>query len=140
LPRASILMNGPQTLTANYKTQYKIMFNQSGTDSDFRGTVVKIDGTNYARSDLPLSFGGTKAPHTFQFLSPLTMSNSRYGPVHASNSNNYSLRHWHDHWQLRHTINEQNRRPKDPQEPNSFFSPNAEHTTRVFAGKRVFKS
>jgi hypothetical protein len=74
-----ITMNAPQTLTANYKTQYKVTFSQSGIRSNFKGTVVKVDGTNYARNDLPSSFWWDKSStHTFQFLSPLTISNGRY--------------------------------------------------------------
>ncbi|MCJ7632958.1 hypothetical protein MUP77_11280 [Candidatus Bathyarchaeota archaeon] len=48
-------MNGPKTFTANYKTQYKMSFSQSGIGSDFSGTVVKIDGANYALSSLSVS-------------------------------------------------------------------------------------
>jgi hypothetical protein len=72
-------MNAPQTLTANYKTQHKVTFSQSGIGSDFRGTVVNVDGTNYALSGLPPSFWWDKSStHTFQFFSPLTGSNGRY--------------------------------------------------------------
>lgn len=78
-PRPSTVMNGPKTFTANYKTQYKITFSQSGIGSDFSGTVFRIDGTNYARSSLPVSIWWDKgSTHTFQFLSPLTGRNSRY--------------------------------------------------------------
>ncbi|MGD0450686.1 MAG: hypothetical protein ABSA79_06490, partial [Candidatus Bathyarchaeia archaeon] len=76
---SSITMNAPQTLTANYKTQYKVTFSQSGIGSDFKGTVVKIDGTSYASNALSSSFWWDKSStHTFQFLSPLTGSNSHY--------------------------------------------------------------
>ena len=54
--------------------QYNVTFDQTGVGSDFTGTVITIDGTNYTASDLPALFlwynGST---HTFAFESPLVV-------------------------------------------------------------------
>ena len=73
--QASVLMDGPKTATANYQLQYKITFTQSGVGSDFTGTIVIIDGTNYGLSVLPTSFwwDGTST-HSFAFSSPLVVT------------------------------------------------------------------
>lgn len=55
--------------------QYQITFDQTGVGSDFTGTVITIDGTNYAANNLPASFlwnNGTT--HAFSFQSPLVVS------------------------------------------------------------------
>ena len=78
-PKSSIVINGPTTLTANYKTQFKVTFTQSGVGSEFKGTVVKIDGANYDRSDLPVSFWWEKgSSHLYQYLSPLKSGSTSY--------------------------------------------------------------
>jgi hypothetical protein len=53
-------------------TQYGIIFDMTGVGSDFTGTAVTIDGTNYTASGLPAPFlwdNGTI--HKFAFQSPL---------------------------------------------------------------------
>ena len=78
-PKSSIVINGPTTFTANYKTQFKVTFTQSGLGSESKGTVVKIDGANYARSDLPVSFWWEKgSSHLYQYLSPLKLGSTSY--------------------------------------------------------------
>ena len=73
--QASVLMDGPKTSTANYQLQYKITFAQSGAGSDFTGTVVTIDGTNYAISGLPTWFWwDDRSTHSFAFSSPLVVT------------------------------------------------------------------
>jgi len=76
--KASVLMSGPKTATANYQLQYKITFNQSGVGSDFPGTVVTIDGTNYgvvSSPTLPYSFWwDSGSSHSFAFQSPLVVT------------------------------------------------------------------
>jgi hypothetical protein len=71
----SLTMNTPKDITANYKTLYKITFDQIGVDSDFNEIVVNIDGTNYIRSALPVSFWWThNSIHSFAFQSPLVVT------------------------------------------------------------------
>jgi len=71
-PSASVSMTGPMTITLVYVLQYNITYCQTGVGSDFTGTVVVIDGTNYGVSHLPASFwyddGSTSS---FAFHSPL---------------------------------------------------------------------
>ena len=51
--------------------QYQVTFDQSGVGSDFTGTVVTIDGSNYNVSALPASFWWDNgSTHTFAFQSP----------------------------------------------------------------------
>jgi len=72
-----VTMNSPKDITANYKTQYQVTFNQSGVGTDFTGTIVTIDGTNY--TTLPQSFWWDKdSNHTFSFASPLNVNGKRY--------------------------------------------------------------
>lgn len=54
---------------------YEITFAQTGVSSDFKGTVVIVDGTHYNVTELPQTFtwyGGSN--HTFSFQSPLTVT------------------------------------------------------------------
>jgi len=67
------------TVLGTYVTQYKVTSTQSGIRSDFSGTVLKIDGTSYTSSNLPLSFWWDQgSQHTLQYLSPLTGSTYKY--------------------------------------------------------------
>jgi hypothetical protein len=77
-PSTTVLMDKPKTVTANYKTQYLITFDQSGVGVDFTGTVVSIDGLNYGVGNLSISFwwdSGTD--HSFSFVSPLVIDISK---------------------------------------------------------------
>jgi len=62
-----------------YLNQYLIIFDQSGVNPAFTGTVVTIDGENYALDDLPRAFlwlqGST---HTFSFASRLVVDSTTY--------------------------------------------------------------
>jgi uncharacterized repeat protein (TIGR02543 family) len=74
-PSTTVLMDGNKTLTANYVTQYNVTFNQTGVGSDFTGTVVIIDGSNYSVSGLPNSFWyNSGSTHSFAFQSPLVVT------------------------------------------------------------------
>jgi hypothetical protein len=78
-PKSSVWMNSPLTVIANYKTQYRVTFTQSGIGTDFTGAVLKIDGISYFRSNLPVSLWWDQgSKHTFQYLSPLTGTNYKY--------------------------------------------------------------
>ncbi len=59
--------------TASTQTAlYNITFGQVGVGSDYTGTVVAIDGTNYSENDLPVSFlWDDDSTHTFAYQSPL---------------------------------------------------------------------
>jgi len=77
-PSTTVLMDKPKTVTANYKTQYMITFDQSGVGVDFTGTVVSIDRSNYGVGDLSISFwwdSGTD--HSYSFASPLVVNVSK---------------------------------------------------------------
>jgi hypothetical protein len=71
--QATVLMDGPKTATANYQLQYKIIFAQSGVGSDFAGTVVIIDTTNYGR-DSVFFWWDSGSSHSFAFQSPLIVT------------------------------------------------------------------
>jgi hypothetical protein len=67
-----VYMDTYHVATAYFTLQYLFAFNQTGVGSDFSGTVVVIDGSNYNVTDLPASFwydDGTT--HSFAFQSPL---------------------------------------------------------------------
>jgi len=93
---------GTVTITANYSGDLNnaqnsssttlticpvTTFDQVGVGSDFTGTVVTIDGTNYTASELPLSFLWVEgSSHSFSYASPLSAGigqryvwNSTYG-------------------------------------------------------------
>jgi len=48
-----ILMNGPRTAAANWKTQYRVDFTQSGLDSSASGTILVANGSSKTFADLP---------------------------------------------------------------------------------------
>jgi hypothetical protein len=71
----TVLMDKAKTVTANYTIQYFVTFGQSGVGSDFTGTVVTVDGVNYIRSGLPVSFWWDQdSTHIFAFQSPLVVT------------------------------------------------------------------
>jgi hypothetical protein len=58
--------------------QVEVTFAQSGVGSDFTGTVVTIDGTNYSVSSLPASFWwNSGSTHSFSYASPLSVSGGK---------------------------------------------------------------
>jgi hypothetical protein len=75
------LQSGTLTVTAsgsvigNYVVGNSITFDQTGVNSDFKGTVIVIDSTSYSVTALPKSFiwqSGTV--HNFSFQSPLLVA------------------------------------------------------------------
>jgi hypothetical protein len=71
----TVLVDKAKTVTANYVTQYKVTFDQSGVGGDFTGQIVTIDGTGYAAGALPASFWwDSSTSHTFAFQSPLVVA------------------------------------------------------------------
>jgi len=68
-------MGAPKTVTVNYTIQYFVTFNQSGVDSDFTGTTITVDGVNYPRFGLPVSFWWDRgSTHIFSYGSPLVVT------------------------------------------------------------------
>ncbi|HUW47248.1 MAG TPA: hypothetical protein VMW36_00705, partial [Patescibacteria group bacterium] len=66
------------SVTGNYKTQYRVTFDQSGVGADFAGTVLTIDSTNYGIAGLPAQFWWDQGSgHSFAFASPLTVNSSK---------------------------------------------------------------
>ena len=67
--------------------QYQVTFDQTGVGANFLGTVVTVDGTNYARSDLPITFWwNVGSTHTFAYASPLVVRTLGGVPVYAWSS------------------------------------------------------
>jgi len=54
-PSDSILMNGPKTVTVNWRTQYQVTLGYTGLDNTAVGTVVTVDGSAKTYGDLPFS-------------------------------------------------------------------------------------
>lgn len=68
----------PVTVTGNYKTQYRITFDQSGVGVDFAGTVITVDSVNYTVAGLPVQFWWDQgSSHGFAFASTLTVNSSK---------------------------------------------------------------
>jgi hypothetical protein len=76
-PSSPITIAGPTTVTGYYRTQYQMVFNQTGVGNDFSGTIVTIDTTEYGYNTLPTNFwwdmGST---HTFVYQSTLLVTTS----------------------------------------------------------------
>jgi len=72
----TVTMNSDHTLKAVFKLiQYQVTFSQTGVSSDFTGTVVIVDGTNYKVSELPHTFTwDAGSSHSFAFQSPLVVT------------------------------------------------------------------
>jgi hypothetical protein len=62
------------TQTITYMTQYLVTFAQSGVGSDLSGTLVTIDGSNYAANALPALWWNSSSSHSFAFKSPLVVT------------------------------------------------------------------
>ena len=77
-PSSPITVTEPTTITGNYKTQYQVTFSQTGVSSDFTGTIVTIDGTDYSYATLSANFWwDSGSSHAFSFVSPLIVNISR---------------------------------------------------------------
>ena len=71
----------PTTITANYQTQFKVTFNQSGIESDVKGTILSIFGSPENYSQLPAAIwvnNGAAVSFTFANNIPSTVSNKVY--------------------------------------------------------------
>jgi hypothetical protein len=73
-------ITAPSSITWTWKTQYQVIFDQTGVGSDFTSAVVTIDGINYAVSQLPTTppfWWDYGSSHTFSFASPLTVNGGK---------------------------------------------------------------
>lgn len=77
-PSSPLAVTASVTVTGNYKTQYRITFDQSGVGADFTGAVVTVDSVNYNVAGLPVQFWWDQGfSHSFAFASPLTVNSSK---------------------------------------------------------------
>ena len=77
-PSSPLTVTTPVTATGNYKTQYQITFDQSSVGTDFTGTILTVDSTNYNQAGLPVSFWwDSGSSHGFAFASPLSVNASK---------------------------------------------------------------
>jgi hypothetical protein len=79
-PSSPITVTSAVTVCGNYKTQYKIVFDQTGVGSDFTGTVVTIDSVDYTVSQLPTAttfWWDENSIHNFAFHSPLLVNGGK---------------------------------------------------------------
>jgi len=83
----TFMINAASSITWNWKTQYQIIFDQTGVEGDFTSTVVVIDGVNYKVTDLSAQFWwNASSVHTFAYQSPLVVSPSSKQYVWTSTS------------------------------------------------------
>ncbi|MEM2292108.1 MAG: SdrD B-like domain-containing protein [Nitrososphaerota archaeon] len=76
--QATVYMDAPKTVIANYQLQFNVTFVQTGVGTDFAGNVVTIDGTGYGLNELPKSFWwDAGSTHSFVFQSPLTVDGGK---------------------------------------------------------------
>jgi hypothetical protein len=73
LPTTAVLMDEAKMVTANYVTQYRVTFAESGVGSDFLGSVMNVSGTDYDRSGYSDWFDSGRSV-AFSFYSPLVVT------------------------------------------------------------------
>jgi hypothetical protein len=77
--------SGSIILTVGSYSNFTITFGQVGVASDFKGTVVVIDGRNFTYAELPATFSWMDgSTHTFAFQSPLLVASNSEQYVWAS--------------------------------------------------------
>jgi hypothetical protein len=75
LQSESLTVTTSGNVIGNYIVQNSVTFDILGATSDFTGTSLVVDGTNYKISDLPISFmWQIGSSHTFEFKSPLLVA------------------------------------------------------------------
>jgi hypothetical protein len=72
----SFQVSGSGTITGIYKTQWYVTFDQSGVGSDFSGTVVTVDGTDYDKSGQSF-WWYAQSTHSFAFQSSLLVNGGK---------------------------------------------------------------
>ena len=71
-----LTVNGPQTITGDYTTQFRVSFTQSGLDSNAAGTVVTINSVAKTYSDLPVTEIWVDRGTTYTYTNAITSSAS----------------------------------------------------------------
>ena len=82
-------MDSAKDITANYKTQYLIVFTQSGLDDTATGTVVTINSVDYEFTDLPYSVWadeGSTFTYSYQDIVLSSTAGKRFKLVGVSGS------------------------------------------------------
>jgi len=77
LQSGTLVTSGSGSVAGNYggESKCQVTFSQTGVNSDFTGTVIVIDGSNYRTIDLPVSFWwDVYSTHSFAYQSPLAVS------------------------------------------------------------------
>ena len=72
-PSNAITMDGPKTAVANWQTQYNLTFAQSGVGSDFLGTIITVNGTNYDRTGFT-TWANSSDIYTFSYAPQLVVA------------------------------------------------------------------
>ncbi len=76
---SSFTINSASAITWNWKTQYQVIFDQTGVGGDFSGTILQVDTFDYATSNLPVSsWWDSGSSHSFSFASPLAVGSKQY--------------------------------------------------------------
>ncbi|HYB68586.1 MAG TPA: S8 family serine peptidase, partial [Candidatus Acidoferrales bacterium] len=87
-----LTVSNNEIVTGTYKTQYYVIFTQTGISSDFTSAVMNIDGSNYTVGTLPVSFWyDSGSSHTFVYQSPLVATTGQKQYVWTSTSGLSSL-------------------------------------------------
>lgn len=80
-PSTTVLMDKPKTITANYVRQYLVTFTETGLTSDTIRTVINVNGTSKAYSDIPyntwVDTGGTVI-YSYEAIVPSTNLGKQY--------------------------------------------------------------
>ncbi len=72
-PSTTVLVDAAKTVTANYVTQYYVVFNQTGLDSSASGTVLTVNGTGYPYgSPLLQGWYNSNTVLNFSYSSPVS--------------------------------------------------------------------
>ena len=83
-----IVMNQPETATANWNTQYPVVFNVSGINPDFSGDALIVNGTSYSQAGFQI-WANKGDVYTFSYLPQLLVnSNSIQYLLTGINGNN----------------------------------------------------
>ncbi len=74
-------ITSPTTIIGNYQTQYKVTFNQTGIESDAKGTILTISGMPEVYSEVAHTTWvdkGTQLIFSFNVSVPSTIANKQY--------------------------------------------------------------
>ena len=74
----TLIMNSAKNITANYKTQFLVVFMQTGLDNTATSTVITVNSVNYGFADLPYSVWANESS-TFTYLYQDVVSSSTAG-------------------------------------------------------------